>query len=184
MFRFSSERMAAVERLASKVAPTDSTVLITGESGTGKGVFARSIHEQSPRSEAPVPAGQLRRHSREPARERVLRPHQGRLHRRRPGPQGPVRRRPTAARCSSTRSASCRCTCRPSCCMSSRTRRSAPSAASRRAASTPASSPRPTATWARWSSEGRFREDLYFRLSHVPHPHSAAARAAGRSGPA
>jgi DNA-binding NtrC family response regulator len=53
MFRFSSERMAAVERLAAKVAVTDSTVLITGESGTGKGVFARSIHEQSPRSEAP-----------------------------------------------------------------------------------------------------------------------------------
>jgi two-component system response regulator AtoC len=45
--------MAAVERLASKVAVTDSTVLITGESGTGKGVIARSIHEQSPRSDAP-----------------------------------------------------------------------------------------------------------------------------------
>jgi len=53
LFRFSAERMAAVERLAAKVAVTESTVLITGESGTGKGVFARSIHEQSPRSEAP-----------------------------------------------------------------------------------------------------------------------------------
>lgn len=53
LFHFNSERMAAVERLAAKVAVTDSTVLITGESGTGKGVFARSIHEQSPRSEAP-----------------------------------------------------------------------------------------------------------------------------------
>jgi DNA-binding NtrC family response regulator len=53
LFHFNSERMAAVERLASKVAVTDSTVLITGESGTGKGVIARSIHEQSPRSDAP-----------------------------------------------------------------------------------------------------------------------------------
>jgi two-component system response regulator AtoC len=53
LFHFNAERMAAVERLAAKVAVTESTVLITGESGTGKGVFARSIHEQSPRSEAP-----------------------------------------------------------------------------------------------------------------------------------
>lgn len=53
LFHFTSDRMVAVERLAAKVAVTDSTVLITGESGTGKGVLARSIHEQSPRSEAP-----------------------------------------------------------------------------------------------------------------------------------
>jgi transcriptional regulator with PAS, ATPase and Fis domain len=42
-----------MERLVSKVAVTDSTVLITGESGTGKGVTARSIHEMSTRSEYP-----------------------------------------------------------------------------------------------------------------------------------
>lgn len=52
-FHFTSEKMADVERLASKVAGTESTVLITGESGTGKGVLARMIHEQSPRAEAP-----------------------------------------------------------------------------------------------------------------------------------
>ena len=53
VFRFDAPKMAEVERLVARVAVTDSTVLVTGESGTGKGVVARSIHEQSPRSEAP-----------------------------------------------------------------------------------------------------------------------------------
>ena len=52
LFRFTSPPMREVERLVSKVAPTDSTVLITGESGTGKGVVARMIHEQSARRDA------------------------------------------------------------------------------------------------------------------------------------
>ena len=52
-FRFTSPVMLEMERLVTKVAPTDSTVLITGESGTGKGVIARQIHELSPRRDAP-----------------------------------------------------------------------------------------------------------------------------------
>jgi len=48
-----SAAMRAVDRLVAKVAPIDSTVLITGESGTGKGVVARRIHQQSHRAAQP-----------------------------------------------------------------------------------------------------------------------------------
>ncbi len=48
-----SAAMKQVLEYADKVAPTDSTVLITGESGVGKEVIARYIHERSPRRNAP-----------------------------------------------------------------------------------------------------------------------------------
>lgn len=48
-----SMRMAEVFDAAEKVAPTRSTVLLGGESGTGKGLLARAIHHHSPRSDGP-----------------------------------------------------------------------------------------------------------------------------------
>ncbi|MES2049522.1 MAG: sigma-54 dependent transcriptional regulator [Pseudomonadota bacterium] len=52
-FVFASPVMRDLERMIAKVAPTDSTVLVTGESGTGKGVIARQIHQQSTRANEP-----------------------------------------------------------------------------------------------------------------------------------
>ena len=46
-------RLAAILEQARRVAPTDATVLIRGESGTGKGVLARQIHARSRRSAGP-----------------------------------------------------------------------------------------------------------------------------------
>ncbi|MGA9820313.1 MAG: sigma 54-interacting transcriptional regulator [Desulfobaccales bacterium] len=45
-----SPALKAVLARVAKVAPTDSTILITGETGTGKELVARSIHKRSPRS--------------------------------------------------------------------------------------------------------------------------------------
>ena len=53
LYRWESAPMRELERVVSRVAPTDTTVLITGESGTGKGVIAFAIHEQSGRREGP-----------------------------------------------------------------------------------------------------------------------------------
>jgi formate hydrogenlyase transcriptional activator len=47
----SSPALQRVLSNVAKVAPTDSTVLITGETGTGKELIARAIHKGSPRSE-------------------------------------------------------------------------------------------------------------------------------------
>ncbi|HYU31188.1 MAG TPA: sigma-54 dependent transcriptional regulator [Thermoanaerobaculia bacterium] len=46
-------RLRAALRLLQRVAPTESTVLLTGESGTGKELFARAIHALSPRRQGP-----------------------------------------------------------------------------------------------------------------------------------
>ena len=46
----SSKALKTVLSMIAKVAPTDSTVLITGETGTGKELIARAVHKRSQRS--------------------------------------------------------------------------------------------------------------------------------------
>ena len=56
MFWGTSQPMAAIRKTLDKIAPTDATVLITGENGTGKDVLAKEIHVHSLRSEKPMVA--------------------------------------------------------------------------------------------------------------------------------
>lgn len=51
-----SPQMTLLKRLATEVAQTDATVLITGDSGTGKELFAHGIHASSPRAKGPFVA--------------------------------------------------------------------------------------------------------------------------------
>ena len=50
---YQSDAMRHTMDMVTRLAPTDSTVLITGESGTGKGLVARKIHHLSPRARRP-----------------------------------------------------------------------------------------------------------------------------------
>lgn len=52
----SGSAMQRVRELITKVAPTNSTVMILGETGTGKELAARAVHENSPRAEMPFVA--------------------------------------------------------------------------------------------------------------------------------
>ncbi|HID77477.1 MAG TPA: sigma-54-dependent Fis family transcriptional regulator, partial [Planctomycetaceae bacterium] len=48
-----SPAMGRVRELIAKVAPTDSTVLVLGETGTGKELVARALHDHSLRADMP-----------------------------------------------------------------------------------------------------------------------------------
>ena len=54
MYWGESPAMTELHRMMEKIAPTDATVLITGENGTGKDVLANEIHRCSKRSGKPM----------------------------------------------------------------------------------------------------------------------------------
>jgi two-component system response regulator AtoC len=53
---FGAPAMAPVVEAVRRVAPTDAAVLLTGETGTGKEVVARAVHDGSHRADAPFVA--------------------------------------------------------------------------------------------------------------------------------
>ncbi|MCR5003169.1 MAG: sigma-54 dependent transcriptional regulator [Bacteroidales bacterium] len=56
MFWGNTPAMKLIRKTLDKIAPTDATVLITGENGTGKDVLAKEIHEHSLRKGKPMVA--------------------------------------------------------------------------------------------------------------------------------
>jgi sigma-54-specific transcriptional regulator len=55
-FVFEAPASRALLTRLEQIAPTDATVLITGETGTGKEIVARHLHHRSSRSNAPFVA--------------------------------------------------------------------------------------------------------------------------------
>ena len=68
-----SEALRRVLQQVETVAPTDSTVLIYGETGTGKELIARAVHNLSARQTGGFVKTQLRRHPDRTAGERTVR---------------------------------------------------------------------------------------------------------------
>ena len=87
----SSAALRRVQRQIEVVAPTDATVLILGETGTGKELVARAIHRISPRRNLPFITFELRRHSDRASRKRVVRLRARSIHRRLAAEDRPLR---------------------------------------------------------------------------------------------
>ncbi len=133
-----AKAMQRVIALGRRAAASNIPVLIEGESGVGKELIARAIQGESerkpasrssPSTAAPSPRTWSRASCSATRRARSPAPSTG---------ASASSRRPTAARCSSTRSASCRSTRRSSCCARCRTARSIRSAPRSRSRSTSA----------------------------------------------
>ena len=155
-------------------------MLIEGETGTGKELVARVIQGIGDRVGKPfvtvncgaIPANLV---------ESTLFGHKkGAFTGAVADQPGKIQPRPRAARCSSTRSASCRSPPRPSCCALMQEGEIEPVGARAPSASMSASSRPPTAGCSTSPRAAHFREDLYYRLNVFPIVPAAAARPARR----
>jgi|GEM_PF-4671434 len=140
-----SEVIERLRALLRRVAPTPSTVLIQGESGVGKELVARSLHQLSQRAQRPFVPVNCAAISSELIEAELFGHVKGAPL---PAPRTPARGcspMPTAAPCSWTRSPSFRCRCNPSCCGCWKTAVSVLSAVNRNCRSMSAWWPPPTA---------------------------------------
>ena len=97
--------MKALRQQIALAAPTNGRVLIYGESGTGKELVARALHAAKRPLQRTLRRSKLRRDSRRTDRVRIIRPHQGQLHRRQRRQSSANSKEPTTAHYSSTKSA-------------------------------------------------------------------------------
>lgn len=65
LLRSESPQMQTAFEIAFKAAASDATILLLGESGTGKSVLAKTIHRRSPRADGPFVSVTCPSHSRE-----------------------------------------------------------------------------------------------------------------------
>ncbi len=77
--------IAQLRRQITKLARSQAPVHIHGESGAGKEVVARLIHNNGPRAAGPFRGGKLRSHSTRVDGKRTVRSCEGQFHRRQPG---------------------------------------------------------------------------------------------------
>ena len=163
-----SRRMEEVIRTAEVVAKSRSTVLIMGETGTGKEMVARAIHYQQRPARDAAHQGELRRDPGDAARIGAVRPRPRRLHRRDHRASGQVRARrrrndlPRRNRNDEPER------CRRSCCACIQEREFESLGSER----TQKVDVRVIAATNRdlqqMVADGRFQEDLYYRLHVIP----------------
>ena len=106
-----SAPLGEVQTQVAQVASSDTTVLLRGESGTGKGLIAQAIHHNSPRARKPFVTVSCAALPADLIESELFGYEAGAFTGRRPPRRGGSRS-PTAARCSSTRWASSRPACR------------------------------------------------------------------------
>jgi len=110
-----SRSMQVIFDLICDVAPMDSTVLITGQTGTGKGLAAKAIHTNSPRCNGPfvtVNCGAIPEH----LMESELFGHQKGAFTDAKETKKDAWKWPTAGRCFWTKSGKSACACKSTCC--------------------------------------------------------------------
>ena len=166
--------------VAFKTAASEATILLRGESGTGKGVLARAIHARSPRAAGPFVTVHCPSLSAELLESELFGHVAGRFHRARCGTRWARWPPPKAARCSSTKSATCRWPCSRSSCGCSRNGATSGSARTQTRASNVRILAATNRNLEAEIAAGRFREDLFYRLNVIEVTAAAAARAAGR----
>ena len=84
-------QLKQVSQQLHRAAATDATVLLQGDSGTGKELFARTLHALSPRAEGPFVAINCAAIPENSARDGAVRPREGCLHGRGDAQAGPLR---------------------------------------------------------------------------------------------
>ena len=163
----SSDALKAVLSRLAKVAPTDSTVLIVGETGTGKELIARAVHKRSQRAARAFVSVNCAALAPTLITSELFGHERGAF----TGANNDVSGAsswPMAGRFSSMKSVNSRPRPRSRCCGCCRNASSSAWAGHSRSPSTFGSSRRLTAISRRRSRTARFREDLFYRLNVFP----------------